>query len=380
MPAPEAALIAPPSKTTIRFSLEPALNGFHSLALLIKADHLYGLDEWVTRTASSLPTDVLHTHQIVFNGLYYAVEPARSYPTFPAYIDDIAAQDPATLRDRLFEAYARIPLLADKAEGKRVKAVPLRDTSFLLASKKAFLGYLRERFAPDHVDEEIETESHGLLNNPSAMQELIVSHLRQMWTEVLEPEWKRVTPMLQACIDAYRQIDFSGMSNLDAARQVIGHEIDEWLQAAVEKAERVVFVPSAHAGPYVGKLTSKSMLWLFFGARQPDGVPSTSPDLSRSELLVRMMALADDTRLRILHLLAEHSELCSPDIIRLLDLSQSAASRHLQQLGATGYLKERRRDGAKCYSLSVDRIDDTFRALSRFLQGPGSSSGSTDKP
>jgi DNA-binding transcriptional ArsR family regulator len=377
MPAPEAALIATPSRTTIRFSLEPALNGFHSLMLLIKADHLYGLDEWVTRTAASLPKEVLHTHQIVFNGLYHAVEPVRSHPTFPAYIDDLAAQDPTVLRDRLFEAYARVPLLADKAEGKRATAVPLRDTSYLLASKKAFLGYLRERFSPDHVDEEIETEAHGLLQNPPKMQALIVSHLKQMWSEVLEPEWKRVTPMLQACINAYRQIDFSGMSHLDAAQRVIGHEINEWLQASVEQAERVVFVPSAHAGPYVGKLMSKQTLWLFFGARQPDGVPSTSPDLSRSELLVRMMALADDTRLRILHLLAEHGELCSPDIIRLLDLSQSAASRHLQQLGATGYIKERRRDGAKCYSLSVDRIDDTFRALARFLQAKGSSAGSS---
>lgn len=375
MPAPTATLIATPSKTTVRFSLEPALNGFHSLLLLIKADRLYGLDEWVTRTAASLPKEVWHTHQIVLNGLYHAVAPTRSYPSFPAYIDDLAAQDPSLLRDRLFEVYSRHPLLADKAEGKHAKAVPLRDTSYLLASKKAFLSYLRERFSPEQLDEEIEAESHGLLKNPRAMQELIVSHLRRMWSEVLEPEWKRVTPMLQACIDAYRQVDFSGLSNLDAAHRVIGHEIDEWLQAGVENAERVVFVPSAHAGPYVGKLMSKQTLWLFFGARQPDGVPSTSPDLSRSELLVRMIALADDTRLRILHLLAQHGELCSPDIIRLLDLSQSAASRHLQQLGATGYIKERRHDGAKCYSLSSDRIDDTFRALARFLQTEGSSAG-----
>ena len=50
-----------------------------------------------------------------------------------------------------------------------------------------------------------------------------------------------------------------------------------------------------------------------------------------------------------------------------LDLNQSAASRHLRQLSAAGYITERRRDVAKCYSLNRERINDTFRALDRFL-------------
>jgi DNA-binding transcriptional ArsR family regulator len=109
-------------------------------------------------------------------------------------------------------------------------------------------------------------------------------------------------------------------------------------------------------------------LYLLFGARQPQGAVNLSPELSRSELLVRVTALADDTRLRILHFIAQNGEQRSPDVIRHLNLSQSAASRHLQQLSATGYLVERWREGSKWYSLNPDRIDDTFRALSRFLQ------------
>jgi DNA-binding MarR family transcriptional regulator len=66
-------------------------------------------------------------------------------------------------------------------------------------------------------------------------------------------------------------------------------------------------------------------------------------------------------------LLSQQGELCSKDIISELDLSQSAASRHLQQLSATGYLSERRVEGAKCYSLSLERIQDTFQALEYFL-------------
>ena len=78
----------------------------------------------------------------------------------------------------------------------------------------------------------------------------------------------------------------------------------------------------------------------------------------------------DDTRLRILSLLSQQDELCAQDIMLQLDLNQSAASRHLRQLSAAGYITERRRDVAKCYSLNRERIGDTFRALDLFLKRP----------
>ena len=84
---------------------------------------------------------------------------------------------------------------------------------------------------------------------------------------------------------------------------------------------------------------------------------------------MRLNALADDTRLRILKLISEKGELRSQDIMQSLDLSQSAASRHLKQLSATGYLFERRHSGAKCYKLNPQRIKDTLQAVSIFLLG-----------
>jgi DNA-binding IclR family transcriptional regulator len=70
-----------------------------------------------------------------------------------------------------------------------------------------------------------------------------------------------------------------------------------------------------------------------------------------------------------LKLVAEEGEQRSQDIMIRLELSQSAASRHLQQLTATGYLTERRCDGAKCYRLNPERIESTLRAISAFLAG-----------
>jgi ArsR family transcriptional regulator len=105
-----------------------------------------------------------------------------------------------------------------------------------------------------------------------------------------------------------------------------------------------------------------------FGARVPEGVSASLPELSRSELLMRLNALADETRLSILVLLASEGELSSQEIMERLDLSQSAASRHLRQLAATGYLTVERREGAKVFRLNSERIDDTFGALKKSVQ------------
>ena len=362
MPAPEASFVSPATESNISFGIEPAFNALHSLMLLTKVDHLSGLDEWVTRTAMALPPDRRYMNQVVLIGVHYAVIPTRSWSSFSLYLDDLTRQNPVALRDRVFEAYFSI----GKEKIGSTDGLMKPEISELLADQPLYFTFLRERFVS--FDEEIEAEAHALLNDPSKLQDTVVSHLRYMWTYVMAAEWERVQPLLQTCVTAYRQIDFSGKGIIDAIQQVTEQKPDDWCQKLANVADRVVFVPSAHIGPYQGRYTANRTLYLLFGARQPRDVPNPSPELSRSELLVRVAALADDTRLRILHLIAQNGEQRSPDIIRQLDLSQSATSRHLQQLSATGYLTERWREGSKWYSLNHDRVDDTFRALSRFLQ------------
>jgi DNA-binding transcriptional ArsR family regulator len=199
------------------------------------------------------------------------------------------------------------------------------------------------------------------------MKALILTHLREMWDTCLEIEWKRVLPMLQESAAAFRQVDLSGLTNLEAIHKLSGRDPSGWCDESIELAERIVFIPSAHVGPYFGRYKANGTLWFLFGARLPEGVQGISPDLSRAEILVRLSALADDTRLRILKLIAENQELSSKDVMARLDLSQSAASRHLTQLTATGYLEERRCEGAKCYTLNPERVKNTLQAVAAYL-------------
>lgn len=363
MPAPEQDFIVTPPTPPVEFSLEPARNAIHSLTLLVKEEHLSGLGEWVVRTAAALGPVERERHRLVMIGFYYVVHPERSWPSFPAYLDHLAAVPPQRLRDKLLNAYARIKPGKDCHDFDETATV---EWEAVLSSVDTFLAFLRDRF--EQVDAAIESEAYGYILDPPALQELIVTHLRYMWNTYLAAEWERVRPMLQDAVDAFRQIDFSEMSRLEAARFVTGQPLEEdhW-QRRLESAGRLVFIPSAHVGPYLGMDWLSRRNAIIFGARLPEGAGYHAPDLSRAEILVRLSALADDSRLRILKLVAEEGELRSQDIISRLELSQSAASRHLQQLSATGYLTERRCEGAKCYRLNSERIESTLRAISAFL-------------
>jgi len=370
MPGPIQDTIIAPETVRVHVSLAPAHNAFHSLMLVYNADEFSGLGEWVPQTWAAMTPGERETHRLVFNGFHYAAVPEKGWPSFPAYVDHLAAMDPIALRDKMLRAYACIPPGdGTTCLGMGDEPLPV-DLDQALSSVDAYIDFLVARFGSDHVDREIETHAYSLVMDPPAMQATITDHLSAMWTNYLAPEWARVEPMLQDAVRAFQQVPLAGKSMLEAAQWITGQELaEEKWQQALAQAEQVIFVPSAHVGPYLGRFCPSRILWVVFGARLPEGAPFEAPDLSRAEILVRLNALSDSNRLRILKWIAERGELNSQDLISELELSQSTVSRHLTQLTATGYLNERRCNGAKCYTLNPGRIRDTLQAISAFLLG-----------
>jgi DNA-binding transcriptional ArsR family regulator len=188
-----------------------------------------------------------------------------------------------------------------------------------------------------------------------------------MWDTYVGEEWARQLPLLNESIQAFQRTDLSDLTLYEAIRVVAGRDMRGRMDDEEAEIDHVIFSPAPHLGPYIAKLIDGNTLRVLYNARLPRGAQAQSSALSRSEVLIRMSALADDTRLRILEMLTKRDEMRAQDIIEALDLSQSSVSRHLSQLSATGFLIERRRDVNKFYSLNVDRVVDTVRALTNFL-------------
>ena len=362
MPKPEADLVLVPRTAIVQVALEPAINILNSLVMLSQVEKYSGLGEWINQTASDIKPEDWERHRIVFEGLYFALLPERSFPSFEAYIEDLAATDPLAMRDKVLEAYLC------KAPTEDQELYREDNWRAVLRNEDTFIDFMRAQFGSDHIDEKIERAAYAFLLDPAAMRNLIVSHIRFMWEDFMAEEWERVLPTLEESVTAFQKVDFTAMSLSQAAQFITGKETDKHIEEHMQQAERIFFVPSTHGGPYVLKYLGNETLWMTFGARLPQGALAASPDLRRSDLLVRLAALADETRLRILAIIREQGEICSQELIDQLGISQSSISRHLRQLTATGYLVERRTEAGKCFNLNTERIGETLQALDGFFE------------
>ena len=353
-----------PTDAPLRVALEPARNALASMYLLLDDLDMPGVHEWISHTRSQFSLEEIDRHKLVITGFFYAITPDDGWASFPAYLDSLTRMEPESLRARLFDGYAKVYLANHEQEDVVV------DWEQIISSSDRYISFLEEAFTAKRVDPDLEGLAYRYVVDPPALKKLLVDHLRWVWDRHLAAEWARVRPILQDSVRAFQKIDINQMERLDAARLVTGQELPEtkWMQSLL-KAERITFIPNAHIGPYTKMLTAVNSLGIVFGARQPENSEVRIPDLDRAELVVRLSALADDTRLRILQMVAENKEMRSQEIMEALGLTQPTTSRHLVQLTANGYLQERRSDTAKVYVLNPQRIEQTLRVVAAFLIG-----------
>ena len=80
------------------------------------------------------------------------------------------------------------------------------------------------------------------------------------------------------------------------------------------------------------------------------------------ELVKAFKALSDETRLRILNLLLER-ECCVCEVMQVLNISQSRASRNLSALYDAGFLKLRRDGLWALYSIDKEGLKEHYSEL-----------------
>jgi DNA-binding transcriptional ArsR family regulator len=90
----------------------------------------------------------------------------------------------------------------------------------------------------------------------------------------------------------------------------------------------------------------------------------------RAVAALRFRALGDETRLRLLHLLAD-GERCVSDLMELTELGQSLVSHHLRTLRQAGLVHSRPEGRLVFYSLSVAAVDATIDVLASLVEEEG---------
>ncbi len=343
---------SPLTSLPAQLELEPIYTILNSMALLNLPDGRTDLHPWVAQAAAELSPESRHVNRLVFAALRDALVPDRAWPTFPAYLEHLSTQNPFALRDRLLQRLA-----------------PLAPAE-LLADPQVYAAHVAA-LHPDAAGEPaLLAEAHGLINDPPAMHDLIVAHLDRMWEMVLAGEWSSASRALQRQLQVFQQCLEPEASAAETVRALTGRQVSGAIQVPAAEVERIILIPSPHNGWAVTTWYSDRTLRLFFGAPLNFGVLLRSSPVGAAELRIRLAALADDTRLRVLELLARHYELHAQELIGQLNLSQSSVSRHLKQLIAAGYLVERRGEGAnKIYSLSAIELGRTTRALELLAAG-----------
>ena len=345
---------------TIDISLLPTLNIFSSMLLLAKDEDEPGIHNWIAKTRASMTKKELDNHILAVIGFHFALLPEDGQITFPAYLNQLEKMEATALRDKMLNAYAN--LWQDEPSDV--------DWDEVLTSPEGYIGFLRTRFSDEHVDVKVEKQAYELVIDPPAMKEFLVLHMNWVWDEYFASEWRRVEPMLRESVRSFKNTDLVNMSRMEAATFVTGQDLSnaKWC-SKIDVVDSVVFIPNAHIGPYVHAKVFDNVMQVVFGARQPEGTGERIPELDRTEIVSRLSALADDTRLHILQLAAERGEIRVQDVLEVINLSQPSVSRYLTQLTAAGYLQERRENAAKVYILNHDRIDKTLKAVNAFLIG-----------
>ncbi len=356
--------------TTIRpihVALEPVFNALNSFSLLTATERLGGLNAWVIQTATALTPEQRHTNRLVFEGMRDALFPGQDEPNFPSYLHNLNEMNPYELRERVLE-----PLRTRFS--RRVAYAP-PDTKRMLSDVHAYLTCVEYVHDDIPFDPALLTEVHTILNDPEAMQRLIISHLEELWKTTFAAEWRRIQSSLRWQVEMFTRSLEEGATIEETYHAFTGRDLPPDMPGRFTDISEIILVPSWHTGRHVVLWENGESARLFFSEPPNyDIVLLRSAPVSRAELRARLIALADETRLRILELLAQQDEMHAQDIIASLDLSQSSVSRHLKQLVSMGYLYERRGEGAnKTYRLSSFYFERTARAMKQLIAGEDTS-------
>jgi DNA-binding transcriptional ArsR family regulator len=140
-------------------------------------------------------------------------------------------------------------------------------------------------------------------------------------------------------------------------------------EVAIGPDDTLVLAPSAYVWPHVRvNCDGPWPLGLVFPVSSI--VREARPRIPPARLVGTLRALADDTRLRALRLLAERPR-STQELAPLVGVSEAALSKHLRVLADAGLLERRREGYYVLYRLAPGQVAGLTPSLESFLHGDG---------
>lgn len=303
---------------------------------------------WLSESKASLPDDLksslteLFESELCIHAAVLVVDQPE-IRTAASLVDALEAADPIDVVRAMFDDSKNHPGL-----GEAVERVLHGDRGALKDVENALPDWHRS----DRI---------VILENPAGTLDRIVALLRA-WSAIFTPIEPRIAAILARDHDS-RAADRSTLAPVDLIERTTGGI--RWLPEP--GVRRVILAPSYFSRPYNFLMSAAD--WRFFGYPVADDALEATDPLAAPQSVLRLhRALGDETRLRILKLLAG-KDLYLTEIAQQLELSKPTIKHHLALLRAAGLVTITESGTVMYYTLRRNRLDDATADIKRFLIG-----------
>ncbi len=302
---------------------------------------------WLTEARASLPADVQGATTRLFESevcihVAIVIVDLPAVRTADDVVAAVAAAEPREVVRTMFDENPREPEL-----GALIDRALAGDSSAFPALEETLPDYQREARLQ-------------ILREPEATADDLVQVLTAS-ADQFRPIESRVAAILERDYDA-RAADRASLSPVDLIERTTGGI--RWLPEGGVK--RVILAPSYFSRPYNFLMSASD--FRLFGYPVSDDALEADP-LAAPQSVVRLhRALGDETRLRILKLLAGR-DLYLTEIAQQLELSKPTIKHHMMQLRSAGLVTITDSGTVMYYTLRRNRLDDASAEIKRFLIG-----------
>ncbi len=350
---------AAPSTTTLSWDVGTAYELFVSLHVLHEPERYDLRPSWTAKIRSRIPTaERTFLEEIQpFLFLSYPMawvhalpQPKNAITVMYALQQIPAARRSVTLLEQEKNTRAESARLLDIAERRRwdkkdvAELVPLMCQDSADQDEQALIKYLNWWVRPDDFGS------------------MLFSSLQAYYQAFFEQEEQRVGPVLEAGLEKAKEL----AKRLSVPELIT--ELSQGVRYTEELGRELIIVPTYWMTPLVHLESISTDQKLFmFGAR-PATMSAIPGELVPDRLLIALKALADPTRLKILHYLSQE-ELTPSELSRRLNLRAPTVTHHLKELRLAGLINLTLRGQERYYRARLGALDSLHGDLKGFLKG-----------